>query len=162
MTCVFGLITFLDALSIGLEFEDSLKRGGTTVVFSIIILVLHTVLRGELRKNWTSIPRRYRDMYETVLPEWGFYSLLSVLEFTPSLQPLLPKSVTDLFLAHCIALLAEPACSPDLFPIEHVWSLSGEYISQYAATGCTLNELWLCKKPLSHNTIVYSGDYCLT
>ncbi|MBJ5445218.1 hypothetical protein JGG59_23595 [Salmonella enterica subsp. enterica serovar Derby] len=45
------------------------------------------------------------------------------------------------FTAHQVSLLPWPACSPDISPIEHVWSLIGNQVALQAPPTATPDEL---------------------
>lgn len=138
---------------VGLDFGDRIERGCSTVVLCIVVLVLHPVLWCGVILDFTPSPRieyikttltqRYISevLYPILLP---YFQGLPVTTFQlDNLRTQVAHNVQALFLDHHIPLLLWPTRSPELSPIEHVWSLIGERLARHAATAVITYELWL-------------------
>ncbi|GFY13533.1 transposable element Tcb1 transposase [Trichonephila clavipes] len=73
-------------------------------------------------------------------------SLPSGLDHTPFQQdnarPHVARNVQRFFVNHQIELLPWSACSPDLLPIENMWSMVAQRLTQITPVAATPDQLW--------------------
>ncbi|GFS83690.1 transposable element Tcb1 transposase [Trichonephila clavipes] len=59
-------------------------------------------------------------------------------------QPHVARIVQSFFVNHQIELLPWPARSPDLSPIENMWSMVAQRLTQISTPAATQDQLWQC------------------
>ncbi|GFU48997.1 transposable element Tcb1 transposase [Trichonephila clavipes] len=57
-------------------------------------------------------------------------------------QPHVARIVQRFFINHQIELLRWPTCSPDLSPVENMWSMVAQRLTQITSPAATPDQLW--------------------
>ncbi|GFT09515.1 transposable element Tcb1 transposase [Trichonephila clavipes] len=81
-------------------------------------------------------------MHRHTGPVPGFMGLATTIFQSDNARPQVARIVQRFFVNHQIELLPWPARSPDLSPIENMWSMVAQRLTQITPLAATPDQLW--------------------